>query len=1106
MGKSKKRRNQNKHARQTLTNPSTDSVKSQPAQQSSSSKTTKDFFLEFKSNLQNLLNNIEFNILNRRLKLRTILILAIGFVFVISSFTLSFAFANAPNSRNFLKNSSFEDGLQNGIPKHWGTEFYGAEIVSPGKVAENCVKITNTTEVMSVGAQELKLSYDDAKKVTLSAYIKLDNIVVGPEDWNKVNIQVLFFDAKGEQVGGWPSLGPWKGSMEWTRFAKSFHVPKGTKTAKVVYGLFNCTGTAYFDDIQLSEVIPQERTDPYNLLNNGEFDIWEAWAYGGSEQWGIVFPAKSGVGALWIKNDKPIWSFASQTVPLDGKEVKKIEISGYVKAKDIVRGAKSWQKARVNIEFKDGKGKRIGGWPIVEAFDGTFDWKKVSNTFQVPPETKRVDVYAGLLECKGEAWFDNLRMLGFTEDGRQIKRGQLVTTDTSSWWKFEGNKELPTSAADVSYLLDAPAGKHGFLRVKNGHFYFEDGTRVRFWGTNIYAPHAFPDKKDAEFMAKRLARAGCNLVRIHHLDAFWSDPNIFDKNYNDTMHLSADALDRLDYLLYQLKKNGIYVFMDLLVDREFKEGDGVKDYQNVERGAKFAGFYNKRIIELQKKYAKDLLTHYNPYTELRYVDDPSVVSAKLINEATLFYIGTQFGLSEVYMKELDSLWNAWLLKEYGSRASLKRAWTDRYGKVDLKADENPLKGNVKRGEMPLSYQRGAGADFDTMRERDTMRFYYEVQNKYFKEMEAYLKSIGVKVPISGSNHWVNIWADVKSNIQLDYIDRHRYWDHPQLSYGTEVIFENQPMVKNPADALPNNFAYYKVKDVPFVVSEWNCAFPNEYRIEGPVIMAAYANLHDWDGVLQFSFNNAGFVAPMEDNFDISAWPNTWAQWPAAALLFYRGDVSSAQNTYEQVLSDQEIFGLIKEDYPIADEPFLPLITKTQISFGRESKVAKTDYLLNKFHDEKNNKIFSDTNELTWDYGQGIFNIDTKRTQGVIGFIGKQWVETADIKIYSNNDFCSVIASSLDDEPLSKAKHVLVSAGARIENKGMAYNETKSQLKEVGTPPILVEGIDGEIRFERKPSSVSALDVSGKKIKDVRPDGNGFKIRKDDKAFFYEVIF
>lgn len=41
------------------------------------------------------------------------------------------------------------------------------------------------------------------------------------------------------------------------------------------------------------------------------------------------------------------------------------------------------------------------------------------------------------------------------------------------------------SPVDVSFLLDAPAGKHGFVVVKDGHLATEDGQRIRFWGVNI---------------------------------------------------------------------------------------------------------------------------------------------------------------------------------------------------------------------------------------------------------------------------------------------------------------------------------------------------------------------------------------------------------------------------------------------------------------------------------------------------------------------------------------------------------------------------------------------------------------------------------------------
>ena len=47
--------------------------------------------------------------------------------------------------------------------------------------------------------------------------------------------------------------------------------------------------------------------------------------------------------------------------------------------------------------------------------------------------------------------------------------------------------DATVTATDVSRLtLDAPAGKHGFLTVKNSHFYFEDGTRIRFLGSEPF--------------------------------------------------------------------------------------------------------------------------------------------------------------------------------------------------------------------------------------------------------------------------------------------------------------------------------------------------------------------------------------------------------------------------------------------------------------------------------------------------------------------------------------------------------------------------------------------------------------------------------------------
>src|SRR6266849_6458250 len=41
------------------------------------------------------------------------------------------------------------------------------------------------------------------------------------------------------------------------------------------------------------------------------------------------------------------------------------------------------------------------------------------------------------------------------------------------------------SPADVSFLLGAPAGKNGFIRVQGRHFVKPGGQRIRFWGVHL---------------------------------------------------------------------------------------------------------------------------------------------------------------------------------------------------------------------------------------------------------------------------------------------------------------------------------------------------------------------------------------------------------------------------------------------------------------------------------------------------------------------------------------------------------------------------------------------------------------------------------------------
>lgn len=247
------------------------------------------------------------------------------------------------------------------------------------------------------------------------------------------------------------------------------------------------------------------------------------------------------------------------------------------------------------------------------------------------------------------------------------------------------------TVTDVSFLNPTPAGNGGYVKAKNGHFYDEKGRRVRFLGVNIAAGAAFPDKKTAEKVAARLHKFGVNIVRFHHMDAPWAKPNIFENSDAGTRQLSKDSLERLDYFIAQLKKNGIYSNLNLHVSRTYRESDGIADADKLPELGKVITYFLPHSLELQKEYARQLLTHKNGYTGKTYADDPAVAVVELNNENTLLgaaYDGGIDRLHATHKAELQKQWNAWLKAKYGTMETLEREW---------KREDKPLGNSLIQG-------------------------------------------------------------------------------------------------------------------------------------------------------------------------------------------------------------------------------------------------------------------------------------------------------------------------------------------------------------------------------------------------------------------------
>ncbi len=282
---------------------------------------------------------------------------------------------------------------------------------------------------------------------------------------------------------------------------------------------------------------------------------------------------------------------------------------------------------------------------------GTSDWQKVTLKAVAPEEADSLVISMNLARSKGTAWFDDIRVSGKSEMPAEIP---FVFNDTSDWYPFEFPlDDTNRDTIDLTGMLDVPAGKRGFVSVGgDGHFYFQDGTRARFFGTNVGGADCAPDKQMAPVVAARLAKYGVNMLRLHSMDS--RSGALINYREGTSQQLDPQVLDRIDFFVSELKKRGIYIYLDLLDYRMFRTADGVIEgdqfTHNWQGSMKGASIFDPRMIELQKDYATKLLTHRNRYTGLRYVDDPVIGVVETTNENSIFYFFRNADLSRPYYR------------------------------------------------------------------------------------------------------------------------------------------------------------------------------------------------------------------------------------------------------------------------------------------------------------------------------------------------------------------------------------------------------------------------------------------------------------------------
>jgi hypothetical protein len=651
------------------------------------------------------------------------------------------------------------------------------------------------------------------------------------------------------------------------------------------------------------------------------------------------------------------------------------------------------------------------------------------------------------------------------------------------------HEERADSQADLRFLLDAPAGKHGFVRSVGGHLATEDGKRIRFWGVNIAGwtkgSALLPPKAEAALFAAELARLGVNCVRFQFLDLpkqqkpvlavpeTQTPSGLIDGDRDDSRAMDPEQLDKLDNFVAQLKANGIYIDFNLNVGRRYKKGDGVPDYDLI-GVAKGVTYFQPRLVELQKEYARQLLTHLNPYTKLKYSDDPAVAIVEIVNENSLlefwqrnWFRGDlapdapryQLDITPRYKELLTADYNEWLAKNRSA--------------PDLAALRT-MAGVAPDRPVPLMRRQ----EFDNApRERFYAEgaFYTQMETAFLKDMEAYLKrDLGVHSLVIGTNdhtYWIPGMPLIRSTSQLDIVDAHVYWQHPSISGR-----RNTPMVNDPLHSIEVKLTRSTMSGMPFTVSEVNEPFPSDYGSEMIPILAAYGAFQDWDGIFIYAFESklSGQWQPyVGDHFDITQDPVKMAQLPVGSMLFLRHDVRRAERTVERTYSRDQVYESMR--LPESEDPYFTPGFPLSLALEHASRIRSLDGPpTGRFTDAPGNPIVSDTGQLAWhtsaEHG-GLVSVDTEMTSALVGFVRDGGVATSHLSADISNAFCAITLSSLDGQPLSRSSLMLLTTSGRVENSGQEWDARRANAVKWGGPPTLIEPIKGWLLLKQLEGAV-----------------------------------
>ena len=702
--------------------------------------------------------------------------------------------------------------------------------------------------------------------------------------------------------------------------------------------------------------------------------------------------------------------------------------------------------------------------------------------------------------------------------------------DTTNWfeWDTPDDEAAFGTAIDASFNLDAPAGKHGFVKADGNKLVFEDGTPARFWGTNvgIYFTLGETIYNDAPTVAARIARCGYNIVRIHAIDLFTSG-NIFGEEHSGTTRkLDEKQLDKVFFLVSELKKKGVYLYIDLTCYRPslYKDDEIPFGDQFPSSGFKGVGMFDDYLIELQNEFATNYLTPVNPYTGLALKDDPAVVAIGVSNESGIMGLGqTGFKIPRYYLAELQGRFNRYLKGKYLNRAELEKAWKEE-GRNGLGKEEDFADGTV------LFTEDFDKRNYSEARYDDAYAFLYETQVNFYKVTHNHIRNvIKAKSLISGSSIG-QTWGTVPGMLMAarevsEVCAQNLYKSHPTGLGVAKITPWISPTVRS-GQELFQHAMVNRPANIPFFVTEWQACPPSHHAPEHWLMLAVRARMYDIHPINYLLLN---YPMPEKNSAEIigdgfQTWPNamTTSVSPFAAMIYHRDNIEKSEDVFIQVQYKDELLRKDTYEEPVDRATFYNWhVTPWNLWPYGQSEIRYPDLgddvsgvnhiaLDNMYKKFRTNDIQSE--QINWNQDTGLFRFTSEYTNAACGFVGGLTIDMKNCIFELDNQSATIGITSCTKKTFENTDRYLIALVGRSRNKGERLDDdTASAILEGGTGPQILEAITGDITLKISENiKVYSLNSSGARESElpVTVTDEGYKkihVGPEYKTAYYEVV-